>query len=37
MLLEGKLNGHCEYLFFLDGRQLYLCAVVKQKRYWVLV
>lgn len=23
--------------FFSDGRQLYLCAVVKQKRYWVLV
>lgn len=23
--------------FFLDGRQLYLCAVVKQKRYWFLL
>lgn len=25
------------FIFFLDGRQLYLCAVVKQKRYWFLL
>lgn len=37
MLQEGKLNRHCGYLFSLDGRQLYLRAVIKQKRYWVLV